>query len=165
MRLLTSTFSSISVFSRLPTKFHVDISYNVVLELCPGQSSKYKNEQRDITPKLDKALHIYPIRSIYLQSFMLTSLIHVVLELCHQQSSKYKNEQKVIAPKLVKAELQFLCNAHLPNEINQPIKFHVDTSCCYKVMSRTRKAEVWTDDQTDGQSTEYKLTLRGAKNA
>jgi hypothetical protein len=117
----------------------------IVLELCPGQSSKCKNEQRAITPKLDKtelwffctalpvneiylptkihvnisyslklmsqtkfkwlectkgnnskklerqsygssALHIYPMRSMYIQSFMLIPL--VVSELCPGQEKR-----------------------------------------------------------------------------
>jgi hypothetical protein len=63
-----------------------------VSEICPRQSSKCTNEQRAITPKLSKAelcvfaLHFYLMRSIYLQSFMLISLI--VSELCPRQSSK-----------------------------------------------------------------------------
>jgi hypothetical protein len=86
--------------------------------------------------------------SIYLQCFMLIPLI--VLELCPGQSSKCKNKQRGIIPKLGKAELWFLCTAHLPNEIYQPTQFHVDTSCCFKVMSRTRK-------RTDGRT--HKMIL------
>jgi hypothetical protein len=56
------------------------------------------------------ALHFYPMRSIYLQSFMLISLIY--LELCHGQSSKCKNDQRAITPKFGKVKLWFLWTAH-----------------------------------------------------
>jgi hypothetical protein len=60
-----------------------------------------------------------------------------------------KNKQRAIIQKLGKAELLFLCTAHLLNEIHLPTKGHVDT-CCFKVMSQTRKA----DGQTDGSPAE-----------
>jgi hypothetical protein len=80
----------------------------MVSELCPGQSSKCKNEQRAKTTKFGKrssiscALHIYPLRSIYLQSFMLIFL--VVLELFPGQDF-FKGE---LIQKLGKTELWFL---------------------------------------------------------
>jgi hypothetical protein len=49
------------------------------------------------------ALQFYPMRYIYLQSFMLISLI--VLELCPRQKSKSKNKQRAITSKYGKAEL------------------------------------------------------------
>jgi hypothetical protein len=70
---------------------------------------------------------------------MLITLI--VLELCPGQSSKCKNKQRAIIHKLGKTELWFLSTAHLLNEIYLPTRFHVDTSCCFKVMSRKRKAD------------------------
>jgi hypothetical protein len=79
-------------------------------------------------------LHIYPIRSIYLQSFML--IYFIVLELCPGQSSKSKNEQRAITPKLENAELLFLCTEHLTYEIYLPKKFHVDISNNFRVMSQ-----------------------------
>jgi hypothetical protein len=81
------------------------------------------------------------MRSIYLQSFMLTSL--EFLELCPGQSFKYKNKQRAITPKLGKAELWFLWTA--PNEIYLPTKFHVDTSCCFKVPTRIADGDERTD--------------------
>jgi hypothetical protein len=75
------------------------------------------------------ALHIYSIRSMYLQSFMLISL--KILELCSGQSLKYKNEQREITPKLSKTEVRLLCTALLLNEIYVPYKFHVDISYNY----------------------------------
>jgi hypothetical protein len=72
----------------------------IVSELCPRQSSKCKYEQRVITLKLGKAalqycaLHIYPMRSIYLQSVLFISII-----LCPGQCSKCKNGQRKITPK------------------------------------------------------------------
>jgi hypothetical protein len=86
------------------------------------------------------------MRYVYLQSFILISLI--VSELCPGQSSKCKNEQRAPTSKLGKADLWFLYNALLLNEIYLHTKFHVDISCCYKVMSRTRK----TDGRTDGEN-------------
>jgi hypothetical protein len=86
------------------------------------------------------------MRSIYLQSFMLIPLI--VLELCAGQSSKCKNKQRAMIQKLGQAELRFLRTAHLLNEIYPSTKFHVDTSCCFKIMSRTRKADGRTDGRT-----------------
>jgi hypothetical protein len=65
---------------------------------------------------------------------MLISLI--VLELCPGQSPKCKNEQRAIIQKLDKAELRLLCTAHQLNEIYLPIKFHIDTSYSFRVMSR-----------------------------
>jgi hypothetical protein len=66
----------------------------------------------------------------------------IVLELCPGQSSKGENEQRAITPKLgKKSELWFFYNSHLLNEIYLPTKFHVDTSCCFKVMFRTRIAD------------------------
>jgi hypothetical protein len=116
----------------------------VVLLLCPGQISNCKNEQRAITPKLGNvelwfcctALLLNEISSIYLQSFLLIPL--VVLLLCPGQSSKCKNEQRAITPKLGKVELWFFCTALLLNEIYQPTKFLVYTSCCFRVMSWTK---------------------------
>jgi hypothetical protein len=76
-----------------------------VSELCPGQSSKYKNEQRAITLKLVKAdawliwtAHL--ANKIYLQSVLFISL--VLSYLCPGQYSKCKNEWKAITPKLRK---------------------------------------------------------------
>jgi hypothetical protein len=91
------------------------------------------------------------MRSIYLQSSMLITLI--VLEICPGQSSKCKNKQRAIIQKLGKTELRFLYTAHLLNEIYLPTKFYVETFCCFKVMSRTRKA----GGQTDGQGGDYML--------
>jgi hypothetical protein len=70
-----------------------------------------------------------------------------VLEFCSGQSSKWKIEQRVITQKSGRAELRFLYTAHLPNEIYQATKFHVDTSCCLGGMSRTRKADRGTKRQ------------------
>jgi hypothetical protein len=84
----------------------------------------------------------------------------IVSKICLGQSSKCKIKQRALTSKLGKTELWFLCNAHLLNEINIPTKFHVDTSCCYRVMSRSKIA----DGQTDGQSGDYMLTLRVHKN-
>jgi hypothetical protein len=81
-------------------------------------------------------MHFYSMRSIYLQSFMLISLI--LLELCPGQSSKCKNKQRVIIQKIGMAELRFLCTAHLLNEIYLPTKFHVDNYYSFRVMSRTK---------------------------
>jgi hypothetical protein len=103
----------------------------IVLQLCPGQSSKCKNKQRAIIQNLGK-----------------TELRFLVLELCPGQCSKCKNKQRGIIRKLSKADLRFLYTAHLLNGIYLPTKFHVDTSCCFKVMSRTRKR----DGRTDGSS-------------
>jgi hypothetical protein len=53
----------------------------IVLELCPGQSSKCKNKQRAIIKNKARqsygfyAVHTYSIRSIYLQSFMLIPIV------------------------------------------------------------------------------------------
>jgi hypothetical protein len=62
----------------------------------------------------------------------------IVLELCPGQSSKCENKQRGIIKELGKAELRFLCTAHLLNEIYLPIKFHVDTSYSFRVMSWTK---------------------------
>jgi hypothetical protein len=69
----------------LPTMFHVDISYSFrvmfkVLKLKKGNNSKIKQKKKSYG---SCALHNYPLRSIYPQSFMLISLI--VLELCPGQ--------------------------------------------------------------------------------
>jgi hypothetical protein len=104
----------------------------IVLEVCPGWSSKCKNKQRAIITKKARqsygfwALHIYSMRSIYLQSFMLISF--VVLDLFTRQISKCKNKQRAIISKLGKAELSilwFLSTAHLLNEIYLHTKFHM----------------------------------------
>jgi hypothetical protein len=55
----------------LPTQFLVDISYS--LRVMPWSHSICKNEQRAITPELDKSLHFYTMRSIYLQFLVDTS--------------------------------------------------------------------------------------------
>jgi hypothetical protein len=78
----------------------------IVLELFTGQSSKCKNKQRAIIQKLGKAelwsfSNAHLLNEIYLQSFMLISLI--VLELFTGQSSKCKNKQKAIIQKLGQA--------------------------------------------------------------
>jgi hypothetical protein len=86
------------------------------------------------------------MRSIYLQSFMLISLI--VLELCPVQSSKCKNEQRAITPKFGKTALWFFCTALLLNEICLPTKVNVDTSCCFKVIFRTKIADGRRDGRT-----------------
>jgi hypothetical protein len=86
------------------------------------------------------------MRSINLQSFMLMSLI--VLELCPGQCLQCKNEQKAITPKVCKTELWFFYTAPLHNEIYLPTRFHADTSCCFKVMSRTRIADRRSDERT-----------------
>jgi hypothetical protein len=78
----------------------------VVSELCHRQSSKCKNEQRAITPKLGRqsygsfALHFYLMTFIKLLNVLFISLIF--LEFCPGQSSKCKNEQRAITPKLSK---------------------------------------------------------------
>jgi hypothetical protein len=54
---------------------------------------------------------------------------------------KVKNKQRAIVQKLSNVELWFLYTAHLLNEICLPTKLHVDTSCCFKVMSRTKIAD------------------------
>jgi hypothetical protein len=59
----------------------------------------------------------------------------IVLELCPGQRSKSKNRQRAIIKG--KAELQFLCIAHLLDEIYLPTKFHVDTSK-FKVSNEQR---------------------------
>jgi hypothetical protein len=63
-----------------------------------SQSSKCKNEQRAITLKSSKVglsfflLHIYLMRSIYIQSFMFIPLL--VSDLCPVKCSKCKKEQR-----------------------------------------------------------------------
>ena len=59
-------------------------------------------------------------------------------QLCSGQSSKYKNEKRAKTPKLGKAELQFLSTALLLNEINIALKFLVEISCSFRIMSWTR---------------------------
>jgi hypothetical protein len=115
----------------------------IISEKCSGQSSKCQNEQRALTPKLGKtecygscALQTYSIRYIYLQSFMLITLIF--LELCPGQSSKYTNKQRAIIQTLGNAELRFLCSANLLNKIYLPTRFYVDISYSLSVMSRTK---------------------------
>jgi hypothetical protein len=94
----------------------------IVLELCPEQRFQsvqmykwtkvtYLKTRQNRLMAGSLALHFHPIRFIFLHSFMLISLI--VLELFPGQT------------------------AHLLNEIYLPTKFYVDTSCCFKVMSRT----------------------------
>jgi hypothetical protein len=85
------------------------------------------------------------MRYIYLQSYMLISLISYTLEFCPGQSSKCKNKQRAIIQKLGTAELRFLCTANLLNEIYLSAKFHVDNSYSLRVnsyilrvMSRTK---------------------------
>jgi hypothetical protein len=70
-------------------------------------------------------------------------------ELCPGRNSEYKNKQRAITRKLDKAVLRFLCTAHLPNRVCLLTKLHVDTSCCYRVMSRTRKADGRTTRRTE----------------
>jgi hypothetical protein len=130
----------------------------IVLELCPCQSSKSKNEQRAITPTLGKiklwffALHISQIWSTYLQSSMSISLI--VSELCHGQCSNCKNEQRSVTQKLGNAELRFLSTAHLPNEIYLPTNFMFlfQRYVCSDKKSR----------RTDRQNGDYMLIIWGA---
>jgi hypothetical protein len=105
-----------------------------VYKWTKGNNSKIRQDSY-----CSSALYFHPMRSIYLQSFMLICLI--VLELCPGQSSKCKNKQKAIILKLGKVELLFFCTAHLLNEIYLPTKFYVDISCCFKVMSWTRIAD------------------------
>ena len=61
-------------------------------------------------------------------------------------------KQRAITPKLGKAELRFLCNALLLNQMNITTKFLVDISCSFRVMSRTRcgRTDVHTDGHTGG---------------
>jgi hypothetical protein len=114
----------------------------IVLEKCPGQSSsikmdkgqKLQNKARQSYGSL--SMHFNTMRSIYLQSFLLISLID--LEKCPGQSSKCKNEQRAITPKLGKTELWFFSAAFLLNEIYLPTQFHVDISYSFRVMSRTK---------------------------
>jgi hypothetical protein len=67
----------------------------MVSELCAGQRSMCKNEQRAITQKLGKkksrffALHFHSMRSLYLKSFMSISLI--LLEFCNGQTDKVQS--------------------------------------------------------------------------
>jgi hypothetical protein len=89
--------------------------------------------QSAIIPKLGKGELLF---FAYLQSFLLIPLM--VSELCSRHSSKFKNEQRAITTKFGKAQSKFLCIAHLPIEIYQPTKFHVDISYSFRVMSRTR---------------------------
>jgi hypothetical protein len=63
----------------------------IVLELCPGQSTKCKNKQRAIIQRLGKAellflCTVHSIRSINLQSFMLIPL--VVSKVCPGQEKR-----------------------------------------------------------------------------
>jgi len=113
--------------------------------------------------------HFYSVRSIYLQSFLLISL--VVSELCPGQSSKCKNEQKAIIPELGKADLWFLCTALPLNDIYLPTTFLVDTFCSFRVISRKawwgwmdRQTYPRTDARTDGQSGHQMLSLQEHKN-
>jgi len=98
-------------------------------------------------------MHFYLIRSIYLHSFLL--IPYVVLELCPGQSSKCKNEQRATTPKLGKAELWFRCTTLLLNEIYQPTKCLVDTSCSFIRMSRKRcgRSDVRTYRRADKAAT------------
>jgi hypothetical protein len=82
------------------------------------------------------------MRPIYLQSFMLISLI--ILEICPGQSSKCQNKQMAITPKLDKAVFRFFSIAAFYNEIYiyLPTKFHVYISNGFRVMSRTKIQKV-----------------------
>jgi hypothetical protein len=117
------------------------------------KSSKWKNEQRSITPKVagqsygSFALRFYWMRSIYLQRFLW--IPPMVLQLCpgHVQSEKY--EQRSITLKLEKAQICFFCTAILPNENYILTKFQVDIFYSTWVMSRTKfKVLRWTKDNT-----------------
>lgn len=69
----------------LPTKLQV--MSLIVLDVRPGPNSKCKNEQMAMTPELGfVALHVYLIRSIYLQMFLLITLL--LPKLCPGQKIK-----------------------------------------------------------------------------
>jgi len=51
---------------------------------------------------------------------------------------KNENEQKAITPKVWNFELWFLCTALFLNEINLPMKFHVNALHNFKVMLQTK---------------------------
>jgi hypothetical protein len=92
----------------------------IVLELCPGQTSKCKNKQRAIIQVLDKADLRFLCTAHLLNEIYLPTKIHVDTSDSFRQSSKFKNKQRAIIQKLGKAELQFLCTALLLNEIYLP---------------------------------------------
>jgi hypothetical protein len=78
------------------------------------------------------ALHIYRMRSIYIQSVLFISMI--ILALC-PDNVQCQNEQRAINPKSDKAELQFLCTAHLLNEIYLPTTSLANIYCTFRTMS------------------------------
>jgi len=51
----------------------------VVSELCPGQRSKCKNEQRAITPKLGKAELWFLITALLLNKIYLPSFLLIIV--------------------------------------------------------------------------------------
>jgi hypothetical protein len=108
----------------LSIKFRDDICYS--FSYVPG-----KNEQRAITPKLDKAMFRFLSIAVLSNEIYLPTKFHVDISNSFSYvpyKSKSKNKQRVFNQVLGQAELRFLCNAHLLNEIYLPTKFHVDTS-------------------------------------
>jgi len=127
----------------------------VVSQLCPGQCSKCKNEQKAIIKIFSKEELQFLCNALLLNEiYLLTQLLlipYVVSGLCPGQSSTCKSEQMATPPKLGKAELLFICTTLLLNKIYQPTKCLVDTSCSFIRMSRTRcgRTDVRTYGRTD----------------
>jgi hypothetical protein len=117
--------------------FHLDISYSFrvmfwtkfkVLKLTKGNNSKIRTKKSYCS----YALHIYPLRSSHLQSFMLISLI--VLELCPRQNFSIRGENL----KMRLNRVMVLSTALLLTEIYLPTMFHLDISYSFRVMFRIK---------------------------
>jgi hypothetical protein len=124
----------------LPTKFHVDISHT--FRVMSRTKFKCKNNQRAIIQKLDTAELWFLCTANLLNEIYLPTGFHVdtsysLRVMSWTLCSKCKNKQRAIIQNLGKAELRFMCNALLLNEIYLPTKCHVDTSYTFRVMSRT----------------------------
>jgi len=135
----------------------------ILFELCSGQNSRMKNEQRAITPKVWN-FELWFLRTarilneIYLpMKFHVDALLSFKVMLLTK--FKYENKQRAITPKVWNFELWSLCNALLLNEIYFYMKFHVDALHSFEVMLRTKKR------RTDGQTSQsLYATLWGHKN-
>jgi hypothetical protein len=77
----------------------------IVLESCPGQSSKCKNKQRAIIKKIGKAELRFVCTAQLFNEIYLPTQFNDDISYSFRVSSKCKNEQRAITRKLSKTEL------------------------------------------------------------
>jgi len=136
------------------TEFHVDAlhSFKVMLRT----KFKNENEQRAITPKVRCLEWWFLCTALFFNDIYLPTCIKFHVETLHsfkvmlRTKFKNENEQRAITPNLWSFELWFLCSALLLNEINLPMKFHVDALHSFEVILRTKKGR--TDGRAGGRT-------------